>query len=357
MTDAEETRACLTGWKEIGAYLGRAPRTAQRWEREFGLPVHRTRTIRSETVTAYAAEIDAWLLTSSAAHAKAGGDGPQQLERPDDEPPRGGTGDRRRVPIRLMLGGMGLVVLLVAVGIGMIVRSRTVAIPPTSPLADASALYHLDEGAGSTLKDSNLAQPGRADGRVTHGAWTAGVSGSALDFGPGFQTGRRLTAVLPGTFPFHEPGDVTLSFWMKPLDATHRTWVWSRGDLGGPDANRFHIYTGGSQRLVGPAFGFDYMSPTAAFHLLFEAPITIGDWIHVAVVRVGTVRYVLYLNGERVASVEDTAPQLPDYRGNWALWRTEDNPYPIQNGAIDEIALWTRALTADEVRELARRQP
>ena len=31
----------LDSWKEIATYLGRGVRTAQRWEREEGLPVHR----------------------------------------------------------------------------------------------------------------------------------------------------------------------------------------------------------------------------------------------------------------------------------------------------------------------------
>ena len=31
----------LNSWKEIASYLGRSVRTVQRWEREFGLPVHR----------------------------------------------------------------------------------------------------------------------------------------------------------------------------------------------------------------------------------------------------------------------------------------------------------------------------
>jgi len=36
----------LESWKEIAAYLGRDVRTAQRWERLGGLPVHRLRTRR-----------------------------------------------------------------------------------------------------------------------------------------------------------------------------------------------------------------------------------------------------------------------------------------------------------------------
>jgi hypothetical protein len=148
-----------------------------------------------------------------------------------------------------------------------------------------------------------------------------------------------------------------MSFWIRPADGTHRTWFWTRGDAHNPGGNRFHIYSGGVKRMEGPAIGIDYASPIGALHLLFEVPIRIGEWTHVALVREGTANYTLYLNGKRAETMEDSTPQLPDYRANWALFRTDDYPLPTQNGTIDEIALWTRALTAGEVRVLARRTP
>jgi len=36
-----EKKGILESWKEISDYLNRSVKTCQRWEEEFGLPVHR----------------------------------------------------------------------------------------------------------------------------------------------------------------------------------------------------------------------------------------------------------------------------------------------------------------------------
>jgi hypothetical protein len=51
----------LDGWKAIAVYLRRSVRTAQRWERELGLPVHRMHADGGEIVYASGSEIEAWL--------------------------------------------------------------------------------------------------------------------------------------------------------------------------------------------------------------------------------------------------------------------------------------------------------
>ncbi len=52
----------LGSWKEIADYLGKEIRTCWRWEKDFGLPVHRIDSTSSRSrVFAYKAEIDAWL--------------------------------------------------------------------------------------------------------------------------------------------------------------------------------------------------------------------------------------------------------------------------------------------------------
>src|SRR5688500_17764829 len=51
----------LDGWKAIAAHLGRSVRSAQRWERDLQLPVHRIPTPDGgQLVYARATEIDAW---------------------------------------------------------------------------------------------------------------------------------------------------------------------------------------------------------------------------------------------------------------------------------------------------------
>jgi len=51
----------LDSWKEISVYLHREVRTAERWEKREGLPVHRHRHANASSVYAFKHEIDAWL--------------------------------------------------------------------------------------------------------------------------------------------------------------------------------------------------------------------------------------------------------------------------------------------------------
>ncbi len=53
----------LNSWKEISTYLGRGIRTAQRWEQELHLPIHRVGTGRRAPVFALEHEVQSWLQT------------------------------------------------------------------------------------------------------------------------------------------------------------------------------------------------------------------------------------------------------------------------------------------------------
>ena len=51
----------LSSWKEIAAYLDREVRTAQRWERCEGLPIHRLVHGKGGSVYAFKTELDLWV--------------------------------------------------------------------------------------------------------------------------------------------------------------------------------------------------------------------------------------------------------------------------------------------------------
>jgi hypothetical protein len=51
----------LHTWKDIAEYLGGGVRTAQRWEHDLGLPVHRPHQRERSTVLAFPEEINQWL--------------------------------------------------------------------------------------------------------------------------------------------------------------------------------------------------------------------------------------------------------------------------------------------------------
>src|SRR5580693_5222345 len=72
-------RGHLDSWKEIAAYLRREVRTAQRWERREGLPIHRHSHAKGSSVWAFKHEMDAWLDSRDRAASEAA---PKQ-ERPE----------------------------------------------------------------------------------------------------------------------------------------------------------------------------------------------------------------------------------------------------------------------------------
>src|SRR5579872_6313820 len=75
----------LDSWKEIAEHLGREVRTAQRWEREQGLPVYRHIHRKRSSVYAFSAELDAWWT----ARAPAIQNGPaiEPAAAPEQAPP------------------------------------------------------------------------------------------------------------------------------------------------------------------------------------------------------------------------------------------------------------------------------
>ena len=60
-TEGDVVNDRLDGWKAVAAHLRKSVRTAQRWERELGLPVHRMQAETGEIVYAFTSEIDTWV--------------------------------------------------------------------------------------------------------------------------------------------------------------------------------------------------------------------------------------------------------------------------------------------------------
>lgn len=63
----QSARETLDGWKAIADHLGKSVRTAQRWEEEYGLPVHRLADSddhKGASVMAFVDELDTWRATT-----------------------------------------------------------------------------------------------------------------------------------------------------------------------------------------------------------------------------------------------------------------------------------------------------
>jgi hypothetical protein len=110
----------LNGWKEIALHLGKGTRTVQRWEKLYGLPVHRIGREGGEIVFAFRDEIDRWMAATDRdrngddfAFVRAEADG--EAELPPAGPGASPTPTRRRYrwAVVAMMLGLGVVTLAV----------------------------------------------------------------------------------------------------------------------------------------------------------------------------------------------------------------------------------------------------
>lgn len=139
----------LHGWKEIAAFFNRSPRAVQRWERELGLPVHRIRTAKGQTVYGLRAELEDWLRQQDAAsleHGDPPAAEPVPERVPEPEPVRADGPSAPRVTRRMawVPWAVAAAAILVAVVVG---ASALKPPPPINTLAIVgSTLVAVDFG-------------------------------------------------------------------------------------------------------------------------------------------------------------------------------------------------------------------
>lgn len=195
----------LRGWKDIAAFLGTSSRTAQRWERELALPVHRLRTTTGSVVSAYPSELDTWRRRvgadlRSAGDADASGD---DLDLNDNdgasegnaiEPAPGALPSsalaRRSFPGVRWLAVAAALIVVTAAGIWLWPSQQAPGGSP-STAARRSAIKHGPGGVGVDNR-----QQGSADGAAgaTVLRFTSGASTARLRVG----SDEMATLVLPG---------------------------------------------------------------------------------------------------------------------------------------------------------------
>jgi hypothetical protein len=116
----------LRSWKEVAAHLGCDRRTCYRWEKSFGMPIHRARGETSKSsVFAYKDELDQWF---------------QVTFRSSSLPPVKATNTQKR----LLLAALSAVPLII-VGIALAIRGTPVLQQPVDFRIDRSTLIILNK--------------------------------------------------------------------------------------------------------------------------------------------------------------------------------------------------------------------
>jgi hypothetical protein len=241
------------------------------------------------------------------------------------------------------------------VALGVLVAGVVGGLMLGAPVTSASVVgeWAFDEGDGQVAHDLSGS---RLDGQlgIAAGAdgadpvWVPGVAGWALRFD------GRDAVVLPDSRTL-EPPQVSIEAWVRRQGTPGvYAYVVSKGARA-CEASSYGLYTGAGGGLAfyaadGAAYA---VSPAAA-----PARVWDGAWHHV----VGTfdghsVRF--YIDGGQVADgsptdrtigygIQSTAPYLGTYRGGCELGFTGD---------IDDVRIWSSALTAAEVAASRVTQP
>jgi PGF-CTERM protein/uncharacterized repeat protein (TIGR01451 family) len=222
------------------------------------------------------------------------------------------------------------VVVSVLVAVFVMVSLASPAIGQAS--SDAVLIMHFDEGSGSVVKDSS----GNGNDGTIHGAqWVDGKYGKALEFdGKADYVESSLNSVLNS--------DLTIEFWMKSdYSASDQQRM---VDLGTSGSRGFQLcmFTNGNLMIDNSGGPSSTVSTSSSYND--------GIWHHITGVRKGS-NYYLYVDG---SYIDSTTGAIPSY--NYLHIAKIAENWGYFNGIIDEVKIYNRALTADEIKEYYERK-
>jgi hypothetical protein len=210
----------------------------------------------------------------------------------------------------------------------------------TDPRGGLVGRWQLDEGSGTTLTDtSGFGNDGSFAGLA---AWTSGVSGAALDF-----AGSGDLVLVPDDVSLDLTDAITIAAWLRP-NRVGTQYVIKKAQKGATDGYELSLSSSG-----GLFVRFNQASSGNAYRLnsLSGYPVDGSTWVHVAATYDGQ-QIKLYVDGALEGSL--SAPGL--------VIGVNDVPLSIGgqfggvrlfDGAVDEVHLYDRALSAHEVVALA----
>ena len=199
------------------------------------------------------------------------------------------------------------------------------------------AEWRFDEGSGNVVKDSS----GNGNDGVIHGAtWTVGKVGSALRF-----DGKDDYVEVADDSSLDITDAITIEAWVKPYQLDGYDNIVTK-DLANDDRN-YHFTTGGDELW--------FVFTGGSTHATTSANLAVDTWYHVVLTFSDTNNLIkIYVDGipktlntggtETATASTNTAPLQIGH----AYWDSK-NKYPF-NGIIDEVRIYNRALTADEIK-------
>lgn len=196
---------------------------------------------------------------------------------------------------------------------------------------DSLVLYlPFDEGSGDP---EDLSMYGHELELVNDPEWVDGIYGNALEF-----DGTNYV-MIPINDTLQLVETFTVEFWVKREDAQPANWN--------------YMVAGGSLKwaVIYNSAGQVYVWSTAGAwgqRLMTDIPLT-TDWTHIAMTYDVGSGVELYFNADELAGTGDKPPAVDETDGSVMVGARHPGS-EFFSGIIDEVALYNRILSSDEIK-------
>jgi len=215
--------------------------------------------------------------------------------------------------------------------------------PPGSPIGSPLVHYKFDEGTGTVANNAgsggstlNGTLTSMASPATTTSGWSNnGKFDKALSF-DGSDDGVIVNTAVTSTL-----SDWTLSAWIYPKNYNqYGTIVYNGNDSGGYGLMLYN-YSGNVRVLYGGVIWLDsgYTLPS------------LNTWYHILAKRDSSGTLSFYINGVKTPNTYTNTPNAPQPKFSVGMHYNSSNiPSRFFNGTIDEVKIYTSALTDDQVK-------
>ena len=206
---------------------------------------------------------------------------------------------------------------------------------PTQGLRGLVLWLKFNEGSGSVAKDSSLYNN---HGTIYGATWTDGKFGKALSF-----DGVDDYVEVPYADSLYIPHEVSVSVWIKPANAGGD---WQTIIAHSPEANKFNYWL----YLQENALKLSVYSSTYPDIVIPNAVPTNNKWYHIVFTAVKGSVVKVFVNGVEVGN--GTAGSDYWTGGYVTIADLRPGRKIYFNGTIDEVRIYSRALSENEIKML-----
>lgn len=203
-----------------------------------------------------------------------------------------------------------------------------------NPAQDLIFNFPFDEGKGDTTADISANE---FKGTIKNAEWVEGVVGQALQFKNG--------AVTVPALGVDEPKEMTIEMWFKPTEKIAgggRIDLMYRGNGGG----RPHL----TFNRGGLLFGCYLATKAVEFQVITTLDAFEPQWYYLVVTQ-DKDKAIVYLDGEKNAEADSGGDVRMDFGVHGMSIGANAGNSNFFNGTIDEVKMWSVALTAEDVKK------